>query len=1112
MTSELAPLIERPCATPRRPTGILQRRCACQQERTAGENTPASWSSEPTSDIPVSRPDDTYESEADRIADAVMTVGPDETHCRPALTCASPQVSRCENVEPPALADPAFVRAADAPAVANPSGGAPLPHDVRSFMEPRFGADLSDVRVYSGDEAGKLTNGLQAQAFTFGRHIWLGHGESVRDRRLMAHELTHVLQQVPRPTSRPDVETSPTPAHAQRARKYYMLPRLGRGIAGPGTRTHQYVLGILGGATSGLFGEVKIPGANRKTVGLTLTGIADLYKASKTIGVRFEQGEGELVPAYLDADADLSFQGKKMGGRAHLKSAAPIGSKLKGEGGAPVPGIERLGTAAPTDVAMGELKAAYEGETALGGAQVKNYVSGVTNTAAEVDRFAAAHPDRVRPKGESWGLKKAAVLEDKEVTIPAKYKTPSASTPQIDASLYVDETETRIREMCVPVIRFHRDGVWTYDFVPASRLGVGRPSAPGGATKRLNTVLDGIKITVIPPMKRGPRGGMRKRRTVAVTAVHAAPRRRVLRRAKDDFRYENWHDTVFKPWSKKAEELTGGRGSGALRRPGKDAEAILMEAAVAEIGQRNNLQVKAAAGAAAEGRHLETVQHWVDHGATYGRLRQVFGSAFIKVVDFYERARDRLQRAVRSLKGSMRGGGGSLATTVVRAIMSMVASFGRVILGKVAERLVDAVQRGAQTLLEERFGGLAQGVQEEIERVQEQIAGLQRTVSGAIDAVVERLLKPYEAEIEIIRDAAKKMREIATWADRIKWAWRVASCVAPPALGCLIGLIGSTIAEKVMTKIAASCWFQRGVLFPIIKEVEFVQKLPGRIAEFIASHIRDLLPTPFRGIIGEVDKSPLSFNKNDAECDDNVKVSPDHEAIMDLYSLYGEAKVDALLAALEHRGASDDLPVTAAELADVHTLLMTHTAEEIADIIRSSPRVDGKTMNMGQVVDDLEDGLSSGTWSGPSATGAAGTGAGVADDAGGGGGAGGGTGLTPAEQEAESRSVAARIAKNKKHVRRDEGFVMLGPEKLKAGQQRSAFIVERDRRGGGFFGGHMTVTIRQPLPDGTWMVRYHAGARFYHETGQFFFQLARPLNRPFKLYTDGGGPRRKATP
>jgi Domain of unknown function (DUF4157)/Microbial transglutaminase len=73
--------------------------------------------------------------------------------------------------------------------------GNPLSDDVRSFMEPRFGVDFSQVRVHTGHESVQMNRHLNAQAFAHGQNIYFGAGKSPAKDALTAHELTHVVQQ-----------------------------------------------------------------------------------------------------------------------------------------------------------------------------------------------------------------------------------------------------------------------------------------------------------------------------------------------------------------------------------------------------------------------------------------------------------------------------------------------------------------------------------------------------------------------------------------------------------------------------------------------------------------------------------------------------------------------------------------------------------------------------------------------------------------------------------------------------------------------------------------------------------------------------------------------------
>ncbi len=79
------------------------------------------------------------------------------------------------------------------------SPGTPLDPATRAFMEPRFGHDFSRVRVHTDAKAAESAQAVNALAYTVGRNVVFGAGQYLPEmsagRRLLAHELTHVLQQ-----------------------------------------------------------------------------------------------------------------------------------------------------------------------------------------------------------------------------------------------------------------------------------------------------------------------------------------------------------------------------------------------------------------------------------------------------------------------------------------------------------------------------------------------------------------------------------------------------------------------------------------------------------------------------------------------------------------------------------------------------------------------------------------------------------------------------------------------------------------------------------------------------------------------------------------------------
>ncbi len=145
--------------------------------------------------LAISQPGDEYEQEADRVAGAVMRMPePDkdeEERCRQPGCAQGLQRQATGAVAPGAV--PPIVREVLR------SPGQPLDAATRAFMEPRFGHDLSRVRVHTDAKAAESAQALNARAYTIGSEIAFGAGQykpqTQQGRLLLAHEMTHVTRQ-----------------------------------------------------------------------------------------------------------------------------------------------------------------------------------------------------------------------------------------------------------------------------------------------------------------------------------------------------------------------------------------------------------------------------------------------------------------------------------------------------------------------------------------------------------------------------------------------------------------------------------------------------------------------------------------------------------------------------------------------------------------------------------------------------------------------------------------------------------------------------------------------------------------------------------------------------
>jgi hypothetical protein len=158
---------------------------------------------------------DAHETEADRVAEQVMRMPEKEQACECAGSCTSCQAKQLLRKESSASAADDSFEAPPAVYKALATPGQPLDHADRSFMESRFGHDFGSVRVHTDSEAAESAKPIQARAYTVGADIVFGAGEyapgSDAGRHLLAHELTHVVQQTSASGSPSDVaQRAPT--------------------------------------------------------------------------------------------------------------------------------------------------------------------------------------------------------------------------------------------------------------------------------------------------------------------------------------------------------------------------------------------------------------------------------------------------------------------------------------------------------------------------------------------------------------------------------------------------------------------------------------------------------------------------------------------------------------------------------------------------------------------------------------------------------------------------------------------------------------------------------------------------------------------------------------
>jgi Domain of unknown function (DUF4157) len=167
--------------------------------------------------LTVGEPDDAYEQEADRVAEQVMrmpdpiALEDDENPVQAKLdggAIAQLKIAQRKEESTTPIAN------SDLESQLNQTkgGGNSLPENIRNFVEPRMGFSFENVKVHTDSTAVQMNRDLNAQAFTHGSDIYFGAGtydpSSDAGRELLAHELTHVVQQTGAVQRKPNITSA----------------------------------------------------------------------------------------------------------------------------------------------------------------------------------------------------------------------------------------------------------------------------------------------------------------------------------------------------------------------------------------------------------------------------------------------------------------------------------------------------------------------------------------------------------------------------------------------------------------------------------------------------------------------------------------------------------------------------------------------------------------------------------------------------------------------------------------------------------------------------------------------------------------------------------------
>ncbi|HWP92867.1 MAG TPA: DUF4157 domain-containing protein [Thermodesulfobacteriota bacterium] len=834
---------------------------------------------------------------------------------------------------------------------AEKASGSPLPNDTRQFMESRFGLDFSDVRIHSSERAAALSSSIQAQAFTVGNDIYFGPGRyspgSTNGDALIAHELVHTLQQNPQRLSskkitsalqgkRDRLKAIPKTG-AYRIQRYYTF---GPPFLVKGTKIHSEVLPMFvkDKRNNDLFIEVAIPGAKKMVPkDIEKFGIADFYKAERTIGIRYQ---GDRF-TFLEEDTKLQWGG---GSYIHSEEAAPVGPAVEifGCEGSSKAKICRLDVA-PISILLGDLKPGGTAESSLGTAQISDYKSGLTITRGKVNDFIKKNPDKVRPKPRAWNLSTLSEIES--LGIPPDLEYPSGKGINEVKSLSVYEGDRKVvydsgLSGALYVYKDPSPGVWSYEWFPY------KPPASVEGSEKLSKALDRLNIEVIPHLRKKHDSSLRrppasgKLYSLVADNVRHSSSIAIQRQPKPGggFDLKDWETKHYGPWKKDTKALLADK---------KKLGNAPVYAALVELNQRSPHKLPISEEVEKTGKGLSKLNHWVDWGGMFGKLRATFGGLFLKIVEAYEKLKKRFDKVPGESTKSFDFGSGPVGAAV-KVAFGLMRQFLKIIAGRVAQNLTTRLKTGAEALAKhvfsesvtEKFTQNFEGLKTEIQKITGIADGLHRQ----FDAKVDEYLKEYEDEITFLNKIKEGLKTVGDIISIVKWGIRLFHCASPPIIGC-IKLAFEKLTTALIEAVVKSCWFQEKAIRPLFNTIKFFKELPQNISDAVVKLLREIIPLsgPELDILlpSKIDVPPGEIGKGELKCAPD-KPTPEQKALAELYDKYGDEKMNRMLKLLEAKGVEEGAKLTISDIQKIGKIMSKLSeddlkkAEQNPDIFKGS--------------------------------------------------------------------------------------------------------------------------------------------------------------------------------
>lgn len=666
-------------------------------------------------------------------------------------------------------------------------GGEPLPPGTREFMESRFGYDFSSVRIHAGTNAAGMNGDIRSLAFTSGNDIFFGAGhyrpQSDSGRHLLAHELTHVVQQLGPSGGNRIVREKADPRMVSRASgpetKWYYSHQVS------GTQVHGELERMLRGADTSkeLVTEAAIPGANRNHVKLNNIGVADLYKSNPPTTVTGIKGIRDVT----DPAEDIISMNSPAVTRTQpaVTSSPSLGLPA---GVTKAKGVKRvLSGDFPESVSLGEIKPASVSKLSDGWAQLDHYEQGYREFVAQVSKITGGATRATITTNRLKVVLPDALNFDMWDSQHAKAFPPATFG---DRRLWVAEVG-------------HGSGIYLYEDLAEGLRG--QPTEwHRDHWPKLLTVRAGLNNRHVgsPPMGQGK----------------AMPSKTGRVQRKEPDKSVQWEND-------RKDFATKFRG--AIKTDFKKyRDKLKFEKKLGKSGRSLPASEKA------EVKEYKSMMFWSGFGGKIvGKVRFLLGGAWDKAVDIFESMKKKMhgiRKNVREISESGVGGFGwakKLIKVVVAASKIAVSAFITESFNFFADCFQSAMDKVVEKFKEELLGTeLGQQLCRAHKQFEEAKDRLETEWGGAISKLQELLA--------VIQETKRWIDIATTLIDLIRLGVQVISCLTPPALGCLWGLVAQIGIGAALGIVVGTQWFNDNIVTPQVRAL---------VRKYAAPHYQSLI-------------------------------------------------------------------------------------------------------------------------------------------------------------------------------------------------------------------------------------------------------------------------------